>query len=131
MSLWSYLFDSDLKQRADIDALSEGAVAGAVSAAGTERRLGRTNARIDRVELMLEGIFRVLERRHLLTAEELRDLLVQIDLEDGREDGRIGADRAARAPACPSCGRPVNPRRDACVFCNAALEPATKTPYRR
>jgi hypothetical protein len=134
MSLWNFLFDSDLRQRADIDALEQGAVAGATSAAATERRLGHTNERIDQLELMLEGIYRVLEQRGHVTAQEFRDLLVQVDLEDGREDGRVGPDRAAKSPKCTACGRPVNPRRDACVFCNTALSPSAKKPrgpYRR
>jgi hypothetical protein len=48
-------------------------------------------------------------------------LLVQrIDLSDGFEDGQLGADLTDRAPKCPGCARPVNPKRHRCIFCDAA-----------
>ena len=48
-------------------------------------------------------------------------LMARADLADGVEDGALGPDRALAAPSCGDCGRPVNPKRKACVFCGAKV----------
>jgi hypothetical protein len=47
-------------------------------------------------------------------------LVQQIDLADGVEDG---ATRPAKkdAPLCASCGKFINPRRPACIYCGAEI----------
>lgn len=98
------------------------------------RRLERTERRLDRTELLLEAVVRVVRDRNLVSEEAIRELIAQIDLEDGVEDGRIGQDRSARAPKCHSCGRPVNPRRTQCVYCHVELPRKNRarkgSPYR-
>ncbi len=130
MGLWDYLFDSEYKQRDDIESLKVAAGSTAVSTGSLERRVGKLTQRLGRLELTVEGVYRALESKGHITTEEFRDLLVQIDLEDGREDGRIGDDRSAKAPSCPACSRPINPKRTHCVFCQAEL-PERPKPRRR
>ena len=136
MSIWNLLFDSDYSQRQDIDALQARVQGAALAGASADRDIAGLRRDIARLDLTIEGIVRVLERRGQLTKQELRDIIVEIDLEDGREDGRIGPDRSAKAPKCDACGRPVNPKRDVCVYCNAELPKKTRKgsvrgPYRR
>ena len=98
------------------------------------RRLERAERRVDRAELIIEALSRILRERALVSEEALRELVVQIDLEDGVEDGRIGQDRSARAPKCSACGRPVNTRRTHCVYCHSEIprkhKPRRGSPYR-
>ena len=117
MSIWEYLFDSEHRQREDILALekqqAETATAAAVSRVSTSREVGNLGQHIARIDLTIEALVQVLERRGQLTREELRDMIVEIDLADGREDAQMGPDRTRKAPKCPSCSRPVNPIRSA------------------
>ncbi len=121
MGIWDHMFDTDHKQREDIESLRVAAGSAVNSTGSLERRVGKLTERLGRLELTVEGVYRALESKGHITVEEFRELLVQIDLEDGREDGRIGTDRSARAPKCPSCSRPINPKRRTCVFCQAEL----------
>jgi hypothetical protein len=121
MSLWDYLFDSEYKQRDDINSLRAAAGAVAGTASSTSRKVDALRQRIDRQELLLETMYRALIGRNVVTEEEFKDLVAQVDLEDGFEDGKIGADRVARAPKCPNCEKPVSRKRPHCVYCNAEL----------
>jgi hypothetical protein len=132
MGLLDYLFDSEYKQRDDIESLSE-ASAGTRSEVGQlQDELVRVRHRLDRTELVAEALARLLEAKGIATMAEVGEYIVRVDLEDGREDGMIGEDRSAKAPACPSCAKPANMRRrTSCVYCGAPLKPARGTaPYR-
>ena len=104
MPLWDFLFDSDQKQRQDIDAV--------------ERR-AESNA---------ETLQRLAELKGQVTREELSLMIQRLDLADGVEDGRIGPDRSSLAPKCPFCGRPVNPQRETCIYCGQRRPDAEAAP---
>jgi len=130
MSFWDHLFDNEYKQRRDIELLRDVAHEQTLDQMNAVRRaddhavaLGR---RIDRLELLCEGLIEVLKNRGGLTADELTLAITRVDLRDGVEDGRLDPTAHAQAPTCPACSRPVNPRRKACVFCSAEL-PAEMT----
>lgn len=129
VGFWDHLFDDDYKQRDDIESLKVSAGSTARSTGSLERRVGQLADRLGRLELTVQGVYRVLEEQGSITNEQFRELLVQVDLEDGREDGRVGPDRSERAPKCPSCARPISRKRTSCVFCGAEL-PKSK-PRRR
>ena len=48
-----------------------------------------------------------------LTEEELMERVKQIDLLDGKEDGRI----TPQVARCSNCGRVMNPRHTRCLYC--------------
>jgi len=123
--VWEYLFDSEYSQRRDIELLKQQSVTSA-SVANDSLALGLANRqhaqRIGRLELTVEALVRVLQTRLGLTREELGLMIQRIDLADGVEDGAIGPDRTKMASDCPRCGKPLNPRRDRCLFCDAPIE---------
>ncbi len=127
---WNYLFDSPRRQRRDIEALREQVVLGSDDTqekAKIERRLAQLEANQERLNLTLEAVLRLLEQRLRISPQDIALMVQRIDLADGVEDGMIGPDRSAEAPACYACGRPVNPKRDACIYCDAPLEWPTAT----
>lgn len=121
MGFWDHWFDDDYKQRDDIESLKVSAGSVAQSTGSLERRVGQLADRVGRLELTVQGVYRVVEQQGFITDEQFRQLLVQVDLEDGREDGRVGPDRSEKAPKCPSCERPINRKRTNCVFCGTEL----------
>lgn len=130
MSYWDKLFDTEWAQRDDIDALQVEAESAADQAAELRRALREERRRVSRLELTLEALIEVLRERKALTRDEVAVMVQQIDLADGVEDGRIGPDRVAAAPKCHVCGRPVNPRRDRCLYCGEPIQLGHTPPVR-
>ena len=131
LSLWKYLFDSESRQRADINSLRAAAGVAAGTASSTSGKVDALRQRIERQELLLETMYRALIGRNIVTEEEFKDRVAQVDLEDGVEDGKIGADRVARAPKCSNCEKPASRKRTHCVYCNAELPADLRKKSRR
>ena len=133
MSLWKYLFDNEWRQREDIELLRVSTATSQTEASRTAKKLDQLQRRVDRTELLLESLYRLVSEKNLVTVDEFRLMVARVDLEDGIEDGRIGPDRNRRAPKCPECNRAVNRKRTHCVFCGAEVKPKKPTagaPYR-
>lgn len=130
--VWNYLFDNELKQRRDIEELREETAFRDADSMEKARELAVLRQTVDRLGLALEAVVRILEQRFGVTREEVVAEIQRIDLADGVEDGRMGPDATANAPACPACGRPINPSRDRCVYCAAPFVAAGPggSPYR-
>ncbi len=130
--VWSYLFDNDLAQRSDIERIKAEAETNSSVSVVQNERLAAAEKRIGQLELTVEALVRVLEAHSGLSRDELTLLIQRIDLADGVEDGVLGPDHSESAPKCGSCGRPINPRRQSCLFCNAPADArAKKTPQRQ
>jgi hypothetical protein len=133
MSLWKYLFDNEWRQREDIELLRASTETTQTEAQRAAQKIDRLERRVDRAELLLESLYRLVSEKNLVTADEFRLMVARVDLEDGIEDGRIGPDRNRRAPKCVECKRAVNRKRTHCVFCGAEVKPRKPNagaPYR-
>ena len=81
-------------------------------------RLELLQADVERLLMITEALWTVLKQQHGLTDEDLAKLVADIDLRDGRLDGRV----APSAPhPCPQCGHMLGKRRPFCYFCGAAV----------
>jgi len=113
-----FLFDNEYKQRKDIERIKA-----QVDAAPDPMRIVEPLAqRVDRLELLCKSLTELIVTKGLATREELSVVTQQLDLADGVEDGKISSRVRKTAPRCASCGRFVNPRRDTCVYCHAAVQ---------
>jgi len=81
--------------------------------------------RVDQLELLNKALLELVVAKGVIDHDELSVMLQQIDLLDGIEDGKISPQVHARAPACGSCGRYINPKRPACVYCGTAIASAS------
>lgn len=110
-----HLFDSEYKQRRDIENLK--------SQIGPDYgpNIRELRGRVDRLELLCETLVEMLKVKGVATQGELATLMQQIDLLDGVEDGGHSKTVRADAPRCAECGRFVNPSRANCVYCGAAV----------
>lgn len=83
-------------------------------ASPTDERLVRAEADIERLLLLTEALWNVIKEEHGLEDDELVRRVLEVDLRDGRIDGRVGA----KPPEdCPHCNRPVSSDRRYCLYC--------------
>ncbi|MCG3135681.1 MAG: hypothetical protein HMLKMBBP_03413 [Planctomycetes bacterium] len=94
-------------QRSATDA---NAKAGRAEAAAAEMQL-----RMDRMALACEAMWELVRERTGATDADLRRKIEEIDLRDGKLDGRI----ARTVAPCARCGRAVNSGRRRCIRCGA------------
>jgi hypothetical protein len=121
MSFWEHLFDSPYKMREDINAMRAAMIAETGGSSSTSRAVNHLARQVRRQELLLEALVKYLSEKSHVDPAEFAKTVTQLDLADGIEDGRIGPDRVAKAPKCPFCGRPRNPKRDFCVYCGEEI----------
>lgn len=79
----------------------------------------RLEGKLDALALTCQALWEILRDRTNLTEEELIDKMTEIDIRDGKQDGRMGNGTTP----CPRCNRILNRRRDQCMYCG---EPVAK-----
>lgn len=83
----------------------------------TQRVEDELRARCDRLALVCETMWTLMRDRLNLTEADLIDRLHDIDLADGKLDGKV-----RRPPtSCPKCARRVSQRFAHCMYCGAEL----------
>lgn len=70
--------------------------------------------KIDRLTLATQAMWELMRDRFGIEESELINKVVEIDLRDGRKDGKI----TSQARCCPSCKRPMSSKSSTCAFCN-------------
>jgi hypothetical protein len=73
---------------------------------------------LGRTTLACQALWELLRARVGITEEELLAKMTEVDLRDGREDGRM----TPVVIACPKCGKPSNTKNTRCLYCGAALQ---------
>jgi len=82
-------------------------------------------AQVERLLLITEALWTILKEKNGLDDQELLKQIVQIDLRDGRLDGRV----ASTPPEpCPKCQRIVAKGSVRCMYCG---EPLLMNPFAR
>ena len=70
-------------------------------------------ARLDRTTLACEAMWTLLRDKLGMTDNDLVDRIVELDLSDGKLDGKV----AKSAVSCPKCGRTIARRFNKCMYC--------------
>ncbi len=73
--------------------------------------------RLDRLALVCSAMWELLQEKTGATADDLAKRIRQIDLRDGRADGKIGT----RIRTCPQCHHANSPTIAKCIYCGAEL----------
>ena len=84
--------------------------------AKTEVELLRND--VGRLLLITEALWTLLKKQHGYSDGDLSTLVQEIDLRDGRLDGK--AAKTSPSP-CPKCGRINSNRYSACIYCGSPL----------
>jgi hypothetical protein len=80
---------------------------------------------VEKLLMITEALWGILKEKHGYTDEELMRRIQQIDMSDGRLDGKV----AKQPPSpCPQCGRAMPKSRPVCMYCGMA---STEYPFAR
>ena len=99
-----------------VAAASEAAHA-AGKAQSAKRHAEEVEGRLDRALLACEAMWTLLRDKLGLTDMELVDRMNQIDLSDGKLDGKV----RKGAVSCPKCSRTISSRFPKCMYCGQAI----------
>jgi hypothetical protein len=84
---------------------------------GTNGELADLRAAVDRLALVNQSLWELVRERTNLTDADLEQRVKEVDLRDGRADGRM----SAVVRKCAKCGRPNRTDRERCLYCDGAL----------
>lgn len=73
---------------------------------------------VERLALLNQAMWEILQSRLKVTDAELEKVAHDIDMRDGKADGKI----SAGAVRCPSCQRVSNARHYKCLYCGQLFE---------
>jgi hypothetical protein len=107
----------DLYQQGRIHEAEASANRAASKAEAVHERLASQERRIERLALHCQAMWEMLRERAQFTEEEFVNKVLEVDLRDGRTDGRM----AAQITDCPNCKQKTNSRRATCVICGVEL----------
>jgi DNA-directed RNA polymerase subunit RPC12/RpoP len=125
--LGDLLLGHEGRQQRDIRRANQQAASSAYAARSLAERAEALQRRLDRLELICETLLHVVLQRGVVDRAELARVMARVDLRDGVEDGGArGEEPLFDAPLCSTCGLPINPRREACVYCDAKIAAAPR-----
>lgn len=81
--------------------------------AAARRQTAQLEERVDRLVLLCRALFELLGEKAGMTEEQLGAKILEIDLRDGQQDGRM----SPRPTRCPTCDAMISPRFGRCLFC--------------
>lgn len=82
---------------------------------------------IERLLMITEALWSFLKKEHGYSDEDLIKKVAEIDLQDGKLDGRVKRE-PAEIQTCPTCERAVGRKRPICLYCGAAI---VRDPFER
>jgi len=86
------------------------------TALDAKRGLRHLQDRVDRLTLVNMAMWSLLKDKMGVTEEDLISRMVEIDITDGRADGKV----TVGVRKCGKCGRTLSRRHRKCLYCGAA-----------
>lgn len=80
---------------------------------GAAEALRLLEARIDKLTLVSMALWTLLKENTKLTEEDLLEKIKEIDLSDGKLDGKV----RQNVSDCPQCGRVMSQKHRRCLYC--------------
>lgn len=104
--------------------ISIDSVSSVADTAEAKRRAGEADrdvkglaAELDRTQLACAAMWSFLQEKFGLSDEDLIARINEIDLTDGKLDGKV----QKGAVSCPKCGRTISRRQHKCLYCGQAI----------
>jgi len=76
--------------------------------------------KVERLLIVTEALWNILREKLSLEEQELVRRMVQIDLRDGKLDGRVAPSPPQQ---CPKCNRTLPKGKSRCMFCGEPIPP--------
>lgn len=112
----SFLWEIYQQQR-----IADANAAGNKAERNSEALAAKLNSRIDALVLVNMAMWSLIQERLGLTDADLEGRIRELDLRDGRLDGRS----TPQVSTCAACGRTLSIRHNRCLYCGSeALKPA-------
>lgn len=89
-------------------------------ATGIEEKIEAIRYDIERLLMITEAFWTLLKQQHGYTDTDLAKLVTEIDLRDGRLDGRVAP---SPPQPCPFCGHTLAKKRPFCIYCGKPVAP--------
>ena len=80
---------------------------------------------IEKLFMITEALWTILKEQHGYTDENLEQMIQDIDLRDGKLDGKVAQQQN---PLCPDCGRTLMGKQTTCLYCGTEV---TRDPFER
>ncbi|GAB1267641.1 hypothetical protein NBRC116493_08940 [Aurantivibrio infirmus] len=91
--------------------------AGVMSHANLEG-IRHVSSQIENLILANQAMWELLSEKHGLTENDLLQKMNEVDLRDGKQDGKI---TKKRITACSDCGHKITKQRQNCYWCGSVL----------
>lgn len=82
---------------------------------------------VEKLFMLTEALWTILKEKHGCTDAELVQRVQEIDLRDGKLDGKV----TKVIPDCPKCGRKLMGKRPVCLYCGAEVARVDLQPFSR
>jgi hypothetical protein len=93
--------------------------AGAESAARSAKtQVAELGFEVERLLMITEALWGILKEHHGYKDEELARRVAEIDLRDGKLDGKVAKTAPAR---CQKCSRALNRKHSKCLYCGTEI----------
>ena len=78
---------------------------------------------VEKLFMITQALWSLLQDQHGYSDEDLIQRVQEVDLQDGRLDGKVAKSKIR--PDCPECGRKLMGNRPICLYCGTevALDP--------
>ncbi len=83
---------------------------------------------VERLLMITEAFWGILKKQHGYTDDDLAEMITEIDLRDGKLDGRVSNKSEPRQ--CPNCDRVIMRNRAQCLYCGTEA-PDLSAPFER
>ena len=108
----------ELYQQSQIHGAKSDAARASGKATRVEDELRRVYDRIDSLALICQSMWELIRERTTLTDQDIDQKLQEIDLRDGKADGKM----STPPKNCTDCGRVIARRHSRCLYCGAEFE---------
>ena len=88
------------------------------AAASQKSEIEVLREQVERIALLNQALWELVRDRLQLTDADLEKIAQEVDLRDGKQDGRL----SEHPLQCPQCGRVSNSRHKKCLYCGLLFE---------
>lgn len=83
-----------------------------------KEEMRRLEDRVEKLVLVNRAMWELVRDANGFTEEQLFEKVVEVDLRDGSQDGKL----SKGVTVCASCGRNISPKRQKCLYCGRQNE---------